>query len=170
VSRSHALLAGLGLVLGFTLSSAGFSDWVEMHRMFTFGLEEGGPSAGSLRLMLAFAGAVAVSAAGFRLLARRDAIPPRPLTRATVPGALLFGAGWALCGACPAAVLVQVGEGKVAALVILAGMLGGLRLHRAARRAFGWRSGSCEGSPARGGSPARRSGSGGLPEALVEEA
>jgi len=58
----------------------------------------------------------------------------------------------------------------VAALVILAGMLGGLRLHRAARRAFGWRSGSCEGGPARAGPPARRAGARPVPEALVEDA
>ena len=145
MSRGHLPLAGLGLTFGFTLSSAGFSDWAEVHRMFTLGLEEGGAGAGSPRLLLAFAGAVAVAMAGFRLLARKDAIPARPLTRATVPGALLFGAGWALCGACPAAVLVQVGEGKAAALLTLAGMLGGFRLHRATRRALGWRPESCTG-------------------------
>ena len=143
MTRTHLVLAAFGLALGFTLSSAGFSDWAEIHRMFTFGLGEGGPRAESLRLLLAFAGAVALAMTGFFLLARRDALPRRPLTRATVPGALLFGAGWALCGACPAAVLVQLGEGKVAALATLAGMLGGLRLHRAARRAFRWRSESC---------------------------
>ena len=145
MTRTHALLAAFGVALGFTLSSAGFSEWSEVHRMFTFGLGQGGPDAASLRLPLAFAGAVAIAMAGFLVVARHDALPPRPLTRATVPGALLFGAGWALCGACPAAVLVQVGEGKVAALATLAGMVGGMRLHRAARRAFGWRSDSCAG-------------------------
>lgn len=145
MTRAHALLAALGLALGFTISAAGFSDWAEIHRMFTFGLGEGGPGAESLRLLLAFAGAVALAAAGFFLLARRDLLPRRPITRATVPGALLFGAGWALCGACPVAVLVQLGEGKVAALATAAGMLGGLRLHRAARRRLGWSSDSCAG-------------------------
>ncbi|HET8540134.1 MAG TPA: YeeE/YedE thiosulfate transporter family protein [Anaeromyxobacter sp.] len=146
MTRTHAALAALGVAFGYTLSSAGFSDWTEIHRMFTLGLLDGGPCAASLRLLLAFAGAVALAMAAFLLLARRDALPVRPLTRATVPGALLFGAGWALCGACPAVVLVQLGEGKVAALASLAGMLGGLRLHRAARRALGWRSESCAGS------------------------
>jgi uncharacterized membrane protein YedE/YeeE len=145
VTRTHLLLAAFGLALGFTLSSAGFSDWTEIHRMFTFGVGEGGPDAASLRLLLAFAGAVALAMTGFFLLARRDTLPPRTLTRATVPGALVFGAGWALCGACPAVALVQLGEGKVAAVATLAGMLGGLRLHRAARRRFRWRSDSCVG-------------------------
>ncbi len=145
MTRTHVLLAAFGLALGFTLSSAGFSDWAEIHRMFTFGLLEGGPGAASLRLLLAFAGAVGLAMAGFFLLARRDALPARPITRATVPGALLFGAGWALCGACPAAALVQLGEGKVAALATVAGMVGGLRLHRAARRRLGWHADSCVG-------------------------
>ncbi len=145
MTRTHVLLAALGLAFGFTLSSAGFSDWSELHAMFTFGLAAVGPGAEIPRLLLAFGGAVALAMSGFLLLARNDGVPRRPLTRATVPGALLFGAGWALCGACPAVALVQLGEGKVAALATLAGMLGGLRLHRGMRRALGWRSDSCVG-------------------------
>jgi len=62
-----------------------------------------------------------------------------------VPGALLFGAGWAVTGGCPAAVLVQVGEGRLAALASLAGMLGGVWACRWARRRLGLELPSCGG-------------------------
>lgn len=143
MTRTHVKLGALGVALGFVLSMAGFGDWAELHRMFTFGAFEGGPGAASLRLLLAFGGAVALAAAGFFLLARRDRIPEKPVRAGTVPGALLFGAGWAVAGACPATALVQLGEGKLTALATLGGMLGGAWLHDRLRRRLGWARHSC---------------------------
>jgi hypothetical protein len=141
--RSHVTAGAFGLALGFVISAAGFSDWGEVHRMFSLGLFAEGPTAGNLRLLLAFAGAVAVSMTGFWLLARRDQIPVKPIRTGTISGALAFGAGWAITGACPAAALVQVGEGKLAALATLCGILGGAWIHEKARRRFHWSRHSC---------------------------
>lgn len=124
----------VGLGMGFTLSEVGFSDYGELHRMFVLA---------DPRLLLAFAGAVAAAMAGFALLCRGDATPPRPFHRGTVPGAVLFGAGWALCGACPAVALVQIGEGRLAALAAAAGMLAGIWTCQRLRRRWAWDSGSC---------------------------
>jgi uncharacterized membrane protein YedE/YeeE len=132
--RNHLVLAAFGLALGFVISSAGLSDWGELHRMFTFQ---------SLRLLLAFAGAVALSIAGFFLFARRDELPPKAIRAGSCAGAILFGAGWAIAGACPAAAFVQVGEGKWVAVVTIAGMLGGAWLHDVLRKRFGWARHSC---------------------------
>jgi uncharacterized membrane protein YedE/YeeE len=132
-----------GLALGVTVSVAGLSDWGEVHRMFTFGLREGGPTLAGLRLLLGFGGAVLLAMIGFRLLARHDQIPVKPIRAGTITGALLFGAGWAITGACPAAALVQLGEGKAAALATLAGILAGAWLHEKARRRFHWSRHSC---------------------------
>jgi len=143
MSRLHLKMGLLGLLMGMALSAGGFTDWAEVHRMFTLGLHEGGPSAASLRLNLAFVLGAGLAMAGFFLLARRDAIPVKQVRAGTVPGALLFGAGWAITGACPAAALVQLGEGKLAALATLAGILAGSWLHHLARRRFGWRRQSC---------------------------
>lgn len=141
--RTHLVMGAFGLALGFTISAAGFSDWGEVHRMFSLGLFAGGPTVGNLRLLLAFAGAVALCLAGFQLLARRDQIPVKPIRTGTISGALAFGAGWAITGACPAAALVQLGEGKLAALATLAGILGGAWVHEQARRRFHWSRHSC---------------------------
>jgi uncharacterized membrane protein YedE/YeeE len=139
----HLWMGGFGLALGFAISAAGFSDWAEVQRMFSLGLSAGGPSPANLRLVFAFAGALALAFVGFRLLARQDKIPVKPIRKGTVTGALLFGAGWALTGACPAAVLVQLGEGKLAALATLLGVLGGMWLHERARRHYHWPRHSC---------------------------
>lgn len=122
--RRGAAVVALGVALGYALSAVGFSDWGEVHRMFTLGTGAGG-GAPWWRLALVFAGAVAVAMLGFGALARRDELPARPLHAGIVPGGLLFGAGWAISGACPAIALVQLGEGRLAALWTLAGILAG---------------------------------------------
>jgi len=131
-----AATCALGLSFGFTLSQAGFTDWAETNRMLRFA---------DLRLLLAFAGGVAVAMAGFFLFARHDALPRRPLERTTLPGAAIFGAGWAVAGCCPAVSLVQIGEGRMAAAASLAGLLGGAWLHRRLSGRLGWGRRSCGG-------------------------
>jgi len=135
VARAPFLRFGLfGLALGFVLSEAGFSDYAELHRMFTFQ---------DLRLLLTFAGAVAVAMVGFSLLCRGDVLPHRPIHRGTIPGGVLFGIGWALCGACPAIALVQLGEGRGPALASAAGIGGGIWAAQLLRRRWRWDAGSC---------------------------
>jgi uncharacterized membrane protein YedE/YeeE len=136
--RVHLRIAAFGLALGVVLSASGLSDWGEVHRMFTLGVGRGGPGWGELRLLLAFGGAVVLSIAGFGFFARDDDLPEHPVRAGTIPGAILFGAGWALTGACPAAALVQLGEGKGAAALTLVGMLAGSWLHELLRRRLGW--------------------------------
>jgi uncharacterized membrane protein YedE/YeeE len=128
------LTALLGLAMGFGLSRIGFSDFGEVHRMFTFR---------DFRLLLTFAFAVALTMVGTRLLARRREAHG-PVHAGTIGGGVLFGIGWALTGACPSIAWVQLGEGKVLAALTLAGMLAGTWLYPAVhRRFFRWDSGSC---------------------------
>jgi len=114
----------------------GFADWGEVHHMFTFA---------SLRLLLTFAAAVALTMAGFALVGRGRTFPLRPIHRGSIVGGAIFGVGWAISGACPAAALVAIGEGRLPALLTLAGVLVGARAHAWARpRWFAWDHGSCE--------------------------
>lgn len=134
--ESVALLL-VGAWLGFVLSRAGFSSWDEVHKMF---------SLQSWRLTLAFAGSVVVLGGVWWLVARfrKPNWSPRRFHPGTIPGAVLFGAGWAISGACPSVALVQIGEGKLAAAATLAGIFAGNYgyswLHE---RRFRWNSGSC---------------------------
>jgi uncharacterized membrane protein YedE/YeeE len=124
----------LGLALGLSLSFIGFGSYDEVRRMFLFE---------DLRLLFTFGGAVLISAVVFLI-----AGVPRlttPFNQNLIWGGLLFGAGWALSGACPAIVLVQLGEGLWPAIFTLLGMFGGVYLHQRLRRRFThWAAGSCD--------------------------
>ena len=105
-----------GLALGFALTRIGFADFQAVHAMFLLT---------DLRLVFTFAGGVALSFVGFRIAAKGVALEPKPLHRGVLPGAALFGAGWAITGACPGVVLVQLGAGQLLAGVTLVGLIAG---------------------------------------------
>jgi uncharacterized membrane protein YedE/YeeE len=130
----HLELGAMGLALGAVVSGSGFTDYGELHRMFTFS---------DPRLSLVFGGAVLLAGLGFRLHCRGAPLPRRPLRAGTVPGAVLFGSGWALCGGCPGAVLAMIGEGRAPALLTLAGILAGTALGNRLKGRLGWDSGTC---------------------------
>ena len=139
--KQHVFTIILGVLFGFCLSRIGFSSWDEVHAMFTFT---------DLRLVIAFGTAVVLLAVGWvavrRLRTSDPAFAPRPIHKGTLAGGVLFGAGWALTGACPSIALVQLGEGKLGALVTLGGIFLGNALYAAVHeRYFRFSVGSCEG-------------------------
>jgi uncharacterized membrane protein YedE/YeeE len=137
--RGWILCPLFGLVLGFAISEAGFGEFARMHEAFTLDATNGAfPD-----LFLAFGGAVVLAGVGFRLFAKGDAVPERRIHAGTIPGALLFGAGWALSGGCPGIALVQLGHGRVAALAVMAAMFGGFYAGRFAKARLGIDAGSC---------------------------
>ena len=121
--RPGVVVGGAGL--GFVLSRVGFTDWGEVHRMFALS---------DLRLVGVFAVAVVVVFVGLRLLPWPKTWPAKTLRPGTVVGAVLFGLGWAISGACPGAVVAMVGEGQAAAVVALVGVFVGSALQRTLAR------------------------------------
>jgi uncharacterized membrane protein YedE/YeeE len=136
-ARKKAAVVATGLLLGFSLSRIGFASWDEVHAMFTFR---------DLRLFLTFCSGVVVLAASW-LVVQRVWAPPwtvRPIHPGTLPGGILFGLGWAVCGACPAVALVQMGEGQLGGAFTLAGILAGNWVYAATHeRFFRWSPGVC---------------------------
>jgi uncharacterized membrane protein YedE/YeeE len=51
---------------------------------------------------------------------------PKPFHKGVVIGGTLFGAGWAITGACPGPIYAQIGGGEWRALITLAGALLGM--------------------------------------------
>ncbi len=131
---TYARLALLGVALGATLSALGFTDYGELHRMFTFA---------DPRLLLTFSTGVAIAGVGFAAYCRGGKMPRRRLRKGTILGALIFGVGWALTGGCPGALLAQIGEGKLPALLTLAGVAVGIALGHRVKARLRWDSGSC---------------------------
>ena len=134
--RARSIATGaFGLLVGFALSRIGFSDDAEFHRMLRFV---------ELRLFLTFCAAVVVAGVGFALLRRALQLPARPVHGGSVAGGVLFGIGWALCGACPAVAFTQLGEGKPWALATIAGLAVGARVYpRVHARFFHFSRGDC---------------------------
>ncbi|HEU0090013.1 MAG TPA: YeeE/YedE thiosulfate transporter family protein [Pseudonocardiaceae bacterium] len=118
-TRGAVLVANIiaGLALGYTVANIGFGDYAELNRMFTFQ---------DLRMLLAFAGAVVIIVVVFALVGVRR-IPGR-IHAGVIPGAVLFGTGWAISGGCPAIPITQVASGYLPALVTIAGIITGIRL------------------------------------------
>ncbi|MFI7008364.1 YeeE/YedE thiosulfate transporter family protein [Streptomyces sp. NPDC050145] len=134
-TRGAILLANIitGLALGYTVSRIGFGDYTELNRMFTFQ---------DLRMFFTFAGAVGIIVCAFALLRIRRT--PGRIHAGVVPGAVLFGTGWAISGGCPAIPIIQVAGGYVPALVTIVGVVVGIRLCRWANaRYFHLDRGSC---------------------------
>lgn len=121
----HLAMGFVGLGFGFVLSGIGFSRFEEVQHMFLFE---------DLRLTLTFGGAVLLLAPIYALLKKRLPSSPRPVHRGVIVGAILFGAGWAITGACPSIALVQLGEGQLAALYTLSGIVLGVALQSYVQR------------------------------------
>ncbi|MFE7440933.1 YeeE/YedE thiosulfate transporter family protein [Streptomyces chartreusis] len=126
-TRGGILLANIltGLALGFTVTSIGFGDYAELNRMFTFQ---------DPRMLLSFAGAVAIVACVFALLRIRRT--RGRIHAGVIPGAVLFGIGWAISGGCPAIPIIQVASGYLPALVTIAGIVVGVRMCRWVRSRY----------------------------------
>jgi hypothetical protein len=114
-----------GALFGFALSRARATDYDTIAAMFRLT---------DLHLMFVIGLAIGTAALGFRVLRRAGNRTPsgapielrkKPWHRGAIWGGLLFGAGWALSGACPGTALAQVGEGKLVALFTVAGILAG---------------------------------------------
>jgi len=104
---------GFGALFGFALSRARVTDYDTIAGMFRLT---------DLHLVGVIGSAIATAAVGFWLLRRSG---NRTLT------------GWALSGACPGTALAQVGEGKLAALFTVGGILGGTYLYGRVRSRLG---------------------------------
>jgi uncharacterized membrane protein YedE/YeeE len=135
--KLHVSLGFVGLFLGFSLSRIGFASWDQVHAMFVFA---------DLRLFLTFVSGVVALTAAWPVVARfaTGKWPRRPIHPGILAGSVLFGVGWALCGACPAISLVQLGEGQLGAVFTLAGVFAGNWLYAVVHeRYFRWTMRSC---------------------------
>ena len=114
-----------GSVFGLLLSRARATDYDAIVAMFRLS---------DLHLMGVIGVAIGVAGVGLYLLRRSGikALPgcdigvrPKPYHKWVFVGGLVFGAGWALTGACPGTSLAQIGEGKLYALFTVGGILAG---------------------------------------------
>jgi hypothetical protein len=124
VYRANFLALLMGILFGFLMSHAGATTYDYHAKMFLMI---------DFQLMEVIATAVIVAMIGVWLLkkfhvhsvttgAEVDFVK-KPYQKGLVAGAMLFGIGWAMTASCPGTVPAMLGEGKIAALFVLFGLL-----------------------------------------------
>jgi len=133
--KKYLIYGFLGTAMGFILARIGFADYDEINKMFAFV---------DLRMFLTFAGSVVILMVVALIFKSRFPRQDKFIQPGTLPGSMLFGFGWAVTGACPSLVFVQLGQGKLPAIMTLLGIYLGVILYRKLHaKYFLWDVGSC---------------------------
>jgi uncharacterized protein len=160
--RKRAAGGVVGVIFGFTLVWSGLTDPNVIHRGLVFE---------DLYLILFFVAALGTAFVGTQVLRR---LRPRALLtgervewtverpdRRRLGGAVLFGTGWAVAGACPGPIAAQLGQGVAWSLFTLVGLVIGIVLAlRGQRGARLWAARLPPRSPSIAASPPKPAGSG----------
>lgn len=114
-----------GIVFGTTLFKADAVSWFRMQEMFRFQ---------GFQMYGIFMTAIPTAAISVFLIRRFNIqtvegepvhIPTKKFNLGYVFGAIIFGIGWGLTGACPGPIYVQIGSGISIAILILISALAG---------------------------------------------
>ncbi len=116
----------MGAYLGILFVKSEVAQWDRIHKMFLF----------QEAYMYLIIGVAIVVAMISMFLIRRLGLKsldgelivykPKPYHTGVIIGGMLFGAGWAIAGACPGPIYAQIGGGQWMALCTLAGALLGM--------------------------------------------
>lgn len=124
-----AAVLAVGIYFGIVLTKSEVVRWQRIHDMFLFN---------EAYMYLIIATGIVVAAVAMIILKRLKAksiqgetikYEPKPFHPGVVIGGMIFGAGWAITGACPGPIYAQIGGGAWMALFTLAGALGGMFLY-----------------------------------------
>lgn len=119
-------ILAMGIYLGMLFVKSEVARWDRIHTMFLFQ---------EAYMYLIISTAIVVAMISMLLIKRLrlkslDGKPivyaPKPFHTGVVIGGMMFGAGWAIAGACPGPIYAQIGGGQWMALVTLAGALLGM--------------------------------------------
>lgn len=116
----------MGVYFGIVLTKSEVVRWQRVHDMFLFN---------EAHMYLIIGVGVFVAMISMLLIKKFHAktiegaainYKPKPFHKGVVIGGTLFGAGWAITGACPGPIYAQIGGGAWMALITLAGALAGM--------------------------------------------
>jgi uncharacterized membrane protein YedE/YeeE len=121
----------IGSYLGILFTKSEVARWERIHDMFLFR---------EARLYLIISVAIVVAMISMLVIKQLgiksvDGKPikyePKPYHTGVIIGGTMFGAGWAITGACPGPIYAQIGGGAWMALFTLAGAMLGMYLYAA---------------------------------------
>ena len=125
-TTANIMVLLMGVYLGILFTKSEVANWQRVHDMFLF----------REAYMYLIIGTAIVVAMISMLLIKRFSIKsiegekitykPKPYHTGVIIGGMLFGAGWAITGACPGPIYAQIGAGEWMALFTLGGALLGM--------------------------------------------
>ena len=119
----------MGIYFGIVLTKSEVVRWQRVHDMFLFK---------EAHMYLIIGLGIGVAMVAMLLIKNRHVktiegepirYAPKPFHQGVVVGGMLFGAGWAITGACPGPIYAQIGGGEWMALITLTGALLGMFLY-----------------------------------------
>jgi len=123
---AYASVFFIGTGLGVLFTKSEVANWQRVHDMFLFK---------EPHMYLIIGVAIAVAAISMLLIKSLgihnvQGVPikykPKPFHKGVIIGGFLFGAGWAITGACPGPIYAQIGGGEWMALLTFAGAMSGM--------------------------------------------
>jgi uncharacterized protein len=142
--KKYGIYLLFGSVFGFILSRAGATRYDVIADMFRFR---------NPQLYFVIGTAFVLNLIAFQILRRFGVsgrgetalnLPERSYHTGIVPGAVIFGLGWAITGTCPGTAMAQLGEGHLSSLAILAGVFVGAWVYpKVHSRYFDWNATRC---------------------------
>lgn len=125
-SLSYLRVLLIGAYLGILFIKSEVARWERIHDMFLFR---------EAHMYLIIGVAIVVAMISMLIIKRLklksiDGKPimykPKPYHTGVIIGGMLFGAGWAITGACPGPIYAQIGSGEWLALLTFAGAMLGM--------------------------------------------
>lgn len=123
---AYASVLLIGMYLGILFIKSEVASWERIHNMFLFK---------EAHMYLIISLAIGVAMLSMLLIKRLgiksvDGQPikyePKPYHTGVILGGMLFGAGWAITGACPGPIYAQIGAGAWMALFTFVGAMLGM--------------------------------------------
>lgn len=123
---AYLRVLAVGIFLGIVFVKSEVATWDRIHKMFLFQ---------EAHMYLIITAGIVVSGICMWLIKKYGIktvegkpirYEPKPFNNGVVLGGMLFGAGWAITGACPGPIYAQIGGGELMSLITLGGALLGM--------------------------------------------
>ena len=115
----------VGMYLGILFTKSEVALWERVHKMFLFQEAQMYLIIG-VAIVVATLSMLVIKRFGIKTVEGKPIIyKPKPFHIGVIIGGIMFGAGWAITGACPGPIYAQIGAGEwLAVLTLVGAMLG----------------------------------------------
>lgn len=116
----------VGTYLGILFTKSEVALWNRVHKMFLFQEAHMYLIIG-VAIVVAMLSMLVIKRLGIKTVEGQPiTYQPKPFHTGVIIGGMMFGAGWAITGACPGPIYAQIGAGEWLAVLTLAGAMLGM--------------------------------------------